>query len=225
MSAANTNAERHSRAALMDIYKAERSWDGWNSDGLAIANDLINLVLQAHNSQEPSVWHPSILPQFPDLADRYLEATLAEAYKKLEQLEHKISMMSRQIERMQAAGESLLKILPPKNSTAADTFRQPFATGTLQWYADLTFRACKVYREAVDMRVTHIDELRASIIVLGSVDRLGNRLDSEEQMAKLSCWLHSPGLKNAFLLDSKSSSLMLSDFDDLLKAELCIEEI
>ncbi|KAJ1809486.1 hypothetical protein LPJ56_005980 [Coemansia sp. RSA 2599] len=225
MSLGSTNAERHSRAALMDIYKAERSWDGWNSDGLAIANDLINLVLQAHNSQEPSVWHPSILPQFPDLADRYLEATLVEIKKKLEQLEHKISMMNRQIDRMETAGESLLRILPPMGSSAAKTFREPLATGSLEWYAQLISRVCRVYREAVEMRSGHIEDIRMSVTALESVGRLGRRLDSDEQMVRLSCWLHSPGLKNALLLDYKSSSLMLSDFDDLLKTELGIEEI
>ncbi|KAJ2587792.1 hypothetical protein H4R99_008030 [Coemansia sp. RSA 1722] len=224
MSVQSANAERHSRAALMDIYKAERSWDGWNSDGLAIANDLINLVLQAHNSQEPSVWHPSLLPQFPDLAEKYLDATLVEVKKKVEQLEHKISMMNRQIERMQSAGESLLKLLPPMGSLALDTFQQPLAMGSLQWYADLTFRVCNVYREAVDMRTEHVEEIKDSVTMLELGSQLGRRLDSDEQMVKLSCWLHSPGLKNALLLDS-NSSLMLSDYDDLLKTELGIEEI
>ncbi|KAJ2338592.1 hypothetical protein GGH91_004763 [Coemansia sp. RSA 2671] len=92
MSASNT--ARHARAALMDIYRAERSWDGWNEDGVAIANDLVNLLLQMRNSQEPAVWHPSLPVLFPDLPSKYMAASLDMSREKVKQLRHKITMMA-----------------------------------------------------------------------------------------------------------------------------------
>ncbi|KAJ1844553.1 hypothetical protein LPJ73_005134 [Coemansia sp. RSA 2703] len=218
----SSNAERHSRAALMDIYKAEKSWDGWNSDAVAIVNDLVNILLQAINSQEPSVWHPSILPLFPDLSTKYLASAMASACQKLEQLEHKITMMNRQIDRMQTAAESLIKLLPPEGSTAV--FVEPLVLGSLMRYADLGQRACDAYRDAVKKRTEHIDELRRTIQGFETTDALTDRLDSDMQLVKLSSWLHSPGLKSALLL-GPTSTLTLSDFDDMLKFELGIEEI
>ncbi|KAJ1718986.1 hypothetical protein LPJ53_006166 [Coemansia erecta] len=218
----SSNAERHSRAALMDIYKAEKSWDGWNSDAIAIANDLVNILLQAINSQEPSVWHPSILPLFPDLPARYLASATASARQKLDQLEHKITMMNRQIDRMQTAAESLVKLLPPEGSAAV--FVEPLVLGSLTRYADLTQRTCDAYRDAVNMRTEHIDELRRTIQGFEMMEGLTERLDSDMQLVKLSSWLHSPGLKSALLL-GPTSTLTISDFDDMLKFELGIEEI
>ncbi|KAJ2372785.1 hypothetical protein IW150_003942 [Coemansia sp. RSA 2607] len=180
----SSNAERHSRAALMDIYKAEKSWDGWNSDAVTIVNDLVNILLQAINSQEPSVWHPSILPLFTDLPTKYLASAMASACQKLEQLEHKITMMNRQIDRMQTAAESLIKLLPPEGSTAV--FVEPLVLGSLTRYADLGQRACDAYRDAVNKRTEHIDELRRTIQGFETTDALTDRLDSDMQLVKLS---------------------------------------
>ncbi|KAI7832943.1 hypothetical protein BX661DRAFT_178833 [Kickxella alabastrina] len=220
-SSSNNNPGRHARTALMDIYKAERSWDGWNSDGITITNDLVNLLLQAHNSQEPAVWHPTLPQLFPDVAEKFLTTTLITARHKIDQLQHKITMMNRQIDRIDAASELLIKLLPPKGSSVE--FVEPLLFGSVTWYAELAQRVEGAYRAAVDMRVGHIAELEKCIEGFESVQG-GARLDSDEQLVKLSYWLHSPGLKNAILLDT-TSTLMLSDFDELVRMELGIEQI
>ncbi|KAJ2457212.1 hypothetical protein GGF42_002818 [Coemansia sp. RSA 2424] len=231
MSANNT--ARHARAALMDIYRAERSWDGWNEDGVAIANDLVNLLLQMRNSQEPAVWHPSLPHMFPDLAEKYMATSLDMSRKKLEQLKHKITMMNRQIDRMQTAAESMLKLLPPEEQASQASrqltpqFEEPFALGSLKWYAERALTVCDVYRLAVAMRDDHIDVIGKTIDSFeGRCDAPMGALDSDTQLVYLSMWLHSPGLQNARLMDAASNStLMLSDYDDMLRIELGIEKV
>ncbi|KAJ2740956.1 hypothetical protein GGI20_005511 [Coemansia sp. BCRC 34301] len=228
MSANNT--ARHARAALMDIHRAERSWDGWNEDGVAIANDLVNLLLQMRNSQEPAVWHPSLPLMFPDLAKNYMAASLDMLREKLEQLRHKITMMNRQIDRMQTAAESMLKLLPLEEQDTrllAAQFEEPFALGTLKWYAERALTVCGVYRQAVAMRDEHADCIDKTIDSFeGRCDAPAGALDSDTQLVYLSTWLHSPGLQNAKLMDvSSNSTLMLSDYDDMLRIELGIEKL
>ncbi|KAJ2081500.1 hypothetical protein GGI16_007466 [Coemansia sp. S142-1] len=231
MSASNT--ARHARAALMDIYRAERSWDGWNEDGVTIANDLVNLLLQMRNSQEPVVWHPSLPVLFPDLSTKYMAAALDMARKKLEQLRHKITMMNRQIDRMQTAADSMLKLLPLENQEPQATrhlpvqFEEPFALGSLKWYAERALTVCDVYRQAVSVREEHIDVIDMTIDSFeGLCDAPSGALDSDTQLVYLSTWLHSPGLQNAKLMDTSSNStLMLSDYDDMLRIELGIEKV
>ncbi|KAJ2718225.1 hypothetical protein GGI07_005843 [Coemansia sp. Benny D115] len=221
----SSNAGRHARASLMDIYKAERSWDGWNSDAVAIANDLINQLLQAHNAQEPAVWHPSIQPYFPDLPEKYLSSALATAKEKLQQLEHKMSMMVRQVERIEAAANLLVGI-----GSGVSGNDEPLVLDSVSRYGDLGLRVAGAYRRAVDERERHLVEIRNAIEELehpGSMDSVkAVLLDSDEQLVKLSSWLHSPGLKDALLFEAPASStLMVSDFDEMLRVELGIEEI
>ncbi|KAJ2454092.1 hypothetical protein GGI03_006601 [Coemansia sp. RSA 2337] len=221
MSASNT--ARHARAALMDIYRAERSWGGWNEDGVTIANDLVNLLLQMRNSQEPVVWHPSLPVLFPDLSTKYIAATLDMSRKKLEQLRHKITMMA----------NSMLKLLPLEDQEPQATphlsvqFEEPFALGSLKWYAERALTVCDVYRQAVSMREEHIDVVDKTIDSFeGLCDAPSGALDSDTQLVYLSTWLHSPGLQNAKLMDTSSNStLMLSDYDDMLRIELGIEKV
>ncbi|KAJ2032726.1 hypothetical protein H4S04_004974 [Coemansia sp. S16] len=192
MSASNT--ARHARAALMDIYRAERSWGGWNEDGVTIANDLVNLLLQMRNSQEP---------------------------------------VNRQIDRMQTAADSMLKLLPLEDQEPQATphlsvqFEEPFALGSLKWYAERALTVCDVYRQAVSMREEHIDVVDKTIDSFeGLCDAPSGALDSDTQLVYLSTWLHSPGLQNAKLMDTSSNStLMLSDYDDMLRIELGIEKV
>ncbi|KAJ2485646.1 hypothetical protein IWW37_005884 [Coemansia sp. RSA 2050] len=189
-----SNIARHARAALMDIYRAERSWDGWNEDGVAIANDLVNLLLQMRNSQEPA---------------------------------------NRQIDRMQTAAESMPKLLPledrePQESRClAAQFEEPFALGSLKWYAERALTVCDIYRQAVLMREEHIATIDKTICSFeGTCDAPSGSLDSDTQLVYLSMWLHSPGLQNAKLMDAGSNStLMLSDYDDMLRIELGIEKV
>ncbi|KAJ2014507.1 hypothetical protein GGI06_003536 [Coemansia sp. S85] len=186
-----SNIARHARAALMDIYRAERSWDGWNEDGVAIANDLVNLLLQMRNSQEPA---------------------------------------NRQIDRMQTAAESMLKLLPLDDQESrhlATLFEEPFALGSLKWYAERALTVSDVYRQAVLMREEHIDTIDNTISSFeGTCDVPSGALDSDTQLVHLSMWLHSPGLQNAKLMDARSNStLMLSDYDDMLRVELGIEKV
>ncbi|KAJ1961008.1 hypothetical protein GGI12_003493 [Dipsacomyces acuminosporus] len=197
---AAANVQRYARTALMDVYKAERSWDGWNDDGVGVANQLANLLLQLRNSQESAVWHPSILSLFPDLPSKYMAAALDTSKSKLKQLRHIITMM----------------------------FEEPFVLNSLQRYSELTRVVCDVYRNSVSVREEHIQELEQAIESFeGATDAPTGSLDSDTQMVRLSTWLHSPGLKNAILLDRAStpSTLMLSDFDDMLRAELGIDEM
>ncbi|KAJ2888147.1 hypothetical protein GGI21_006764, partial [Coemansia aciculifera] len=186
MSANNT--ARHARAALMDIYRAERSWDGWNEDGVAIANDLVNLLLQMRNSQEPAVWHPSLPVMFPDLAEKYMTASIDQARKKLEQLRHKTTMMNRQIDRMNTAAESMLKLLPieeeeQESRHLAAQFEEPFALASLKWYAERALTVCDVYRQAVAMRDEHIDVIGKTIdSFVGLCNAPAGALDSDAQL-------------------------------------------
>ncbi|KAJ2682927.1 hypothetical protein IWW39_005769 [Coemansia spiralis] len=214
-----SNIARHARAALMDIYRAERSWDGWNEDGVAIANDLVNLLLQMRNSQEPAVWHPSLPVLFPDLPSKYMAASLDMSREK-----------NRQIDRMQTAAESMLKLLPLDDQESrhlATLFEEPFALGSLKWYAERALTVSDVYRQAVLMREEHIDTIDNTISSFeGTCDVPSGALDSDTQLVHLSMWLHSPGLQNAKLMDARSNStLMLSDYDDMLRIELGIEKV
>ncbi|KAJ2255772.1 hypothetical protein GGI13_001457 [Coemansia sp. RSA 455] len=221
MSASNT--ARHARAALMDIYRAERSWDGWNEDGVTIANDLVNLLLQMRNSQEPVVWHPSLPVLFLDLSTKFMAAALDMSRKKLEQLRHKITMMA----------NSMLKLLPLEDQEPQATrhlpvqFEEPFALGSLKWYAERALTVCDVYRQAVSIREEHIDVIDKTIDSFeGLCDAPSGALDSDTQLVYLSTWLHSPGLQNAKLMETSSNStLMLSDYDDMLRIELGIEKV
>ncbi|KAJ2396052.1 hypothetical protein GGF41_008660, partial [Coemansia sp. RSA 2531] len=167
MSASNT--ARHARAALMDIYRAERSWDGWNEDGVTIANDLVNLLLQMRNSQEPVVWHPSLPVLFPDLSTKYIAAALDMSRKKLEQLRHKITMMANQE--------------PQATPHLSVQFEEPFALGSLKWYAERALTVCDVYRQAVSMREEHIDVVDKTIDSFeGLCDAPSGALDSDTQL-------------------------------------------
>ncbi|ORX68776.1 hypothetical protein DL89DRAFT_268553 [Linderina pennispora] len=209
------NVERHALNALMDIYKAGRSWDGWNSDGVTLANSLINDLLQLRNSQEPAVWHPSTTLLFPDLASKYTTAMLSSARTKLNQLMHKISMMQKQIDRMLAAADELTKLIPPAASAQS---AEPLAFGSLQKFSDWA------HVNAVEFRSTHAAQLLSTIECLEqNSEAPPDALDSDRQMTNLSIWLHAPGLKESRLSDT--CPLTVADFDDMLRAELGIDEI
>ncbi|KAI8317957.1 hypothetical protein GQ54DRAFT_300995 [Martensiomyces pterosporus] len=150
---------------------------------------------------------------------------------------------------MQAAADALVKLLPPLPSdkrpsahtsndgcttpvkskhVGAARFEEPFALATLQRYSDLTRVVCDVYHKSVAIREEHIEELsRAVESFERGTDAPPGSLDSDTQLVRLSVWLHSPGLKNAMLADreTSASTLVLSDFDDMLRTELGIDEI
>lgn len=227
----NSNVGRHARAALLDVYKAEKSWQGWNEDSVAIANELVNILLQLRNAQEPSVWHPNLARLFPDLPEKFTIASLKTAQQKHKQLQHKVSMMHRQIERMQTASETLVKLLPPPN-LANSKEESPLVLGTIRWYAEVIDNVCQIYKQAMAMRQEHLDQMeqtRQSFSINSSpatVLKEGS-LDSDTQLANLAMWLHSPGFLTASVSSKHtgSSTFTLADFQDLLRIELGIEVV
>ncbi|KAJ2338591.1 hypothetical protein GGH91_004762 [Coemansia sp. RSA 2671] len=131
---------------------------------------------------------------------------------------------------MQTAAESMLKLLPLDDQESrhlATLFEEPFALGSLKWYAERALTVCDVYRQAVLMREEHIDTIDNTISSFeGTCDVPSGALDSDTQLVYLSMWLHSPGLQNAKLMDARSNStLMLADYDDMLRVELGIEKV
>ncbi|KAJ2465906.1 hypothetical protein GGI02_004549, partial [Coemansia sp. RSA 2322] len=138
-----------------------------------------------------------------------------------------------QIRRMLAAAEAMEKLLPPAGQASqvsgrlVSQFEEPLSLSSLEWYTARTFTVCDVYRQALAMREEHVGIISKTIdSFAGLADAPAGALDSDTQLVHLATWLHSPGLQNAKIMDhSANSTLMLSDYGDMLRIELGIEQL
>ncbi|KAJ2818777.1 hypothetical protein IWW50_005695 [Coemansia erecta] len=205
------NITRPAQSALRDIAVAESRWHGWNGDALRVANALVNLLLQQHSAQQPSVWHPSITHMFPDLPGKYEAANIEASKETLAKLGELVNKMQQQQQQQKA-----------RTNGDGSVVESPFFYLTLEQYAALTHGVWALYEKATLERQEYIHDLNSIIKSLEGepVALASNAFDSDAHFVRLLAWESAPGLKDAQLsVPGRTMILSLADFDELVQKE------
>ncbi|KAJ2507043.1 hypothetical protein H4217_008895 [Coemansia sp. RSA 1939] len=230
MNSAATRAT--ARKQLRLFYDALCSWDVCQRDFIEDIEVLLRMLLQLSNSHQPTVWHPSILPLFPDLPAKFQSATLRTSEQRLGMIKSTADKMSKWVGLMFDAAHWLTEhaaAFSVEKESLAET-RSPFVCGSVERYAEAAVGASNLCRDIVGMRSGQIGKVQDMLDSLkGESDVVlpPNTFENNTQVVNIMLWRELPGTLDRSLLGPENSNdgnngtsgvstLTLAELKDLL---------
>ncbi|KAJ2387815.1 hypothetical protein GGI23_006192 [Coemansia sp. RSA 2559] len=183
------------------------------------------MLLQLNNSHQPTVWHPSILPLFPDLPSKFHTASVRTSEQRLGRIKATREKMAKCVASMSDAANWLrdYATLTAKNTGPEDSLAQdkgPFLSGSAERYAEATGAASSLCNDVADMRTDQIRKLQDMVDFLkGDTDIAlpPNTFENDTQVVNIMKWRELPGILDKKLLGPGSAStLTLAGLKDIL---------